>query len=306
MLAARLGYLTTELSLDAAGIGRLLARWPRAVDCDPKTALAPRLAYFRRLGLGGEDLARLALRAPALLGGPSLRTVIMPRVAALRALLPLPPPDLTRLIARCPTVLLASDGAVAERVGFLTDDPAGPRLTPAQLARAVAAHPPLLEYAVPAVADRVSFLRDAVGLDAASLADVVARAPTLLSLDVARNLAPKWAFLTSRLGGGPKTVARCPVVLTLSLGRRIAPRVAFLEAARAQPGGRAVKLKDPFPVSPYLTWSDVMFAERGVRVPLAEWVAFRDAHVAAAEERDGGKMGAVPVESAPVVATAAA
>ena len=55
-------------------------------------ALAPRLAYFRRLGLGGEDLARLALRAPALLGGPSLRTVIMPRVAALRALLPLPPP----------------------------------------------------------------------------------------------------------------------------------------------------------------------------------------------------------------------
>ena len=48
---------------------KLLSKWPRALDCDPIKALAPRTAYFRSLGLRPADLRRLALRAPQLLGG---------------------------------------------------------------------------------------------------------------------------------------------------------------------------------------------------------------------------------------------
>ena len=259
---------------------KLLGKWPRALDCDPIKALAPRTAYFRSLGLLPADLRRLALSAPQLLGGLSLRGVIMPRVEALRKAAALDGAGVSRVIARAPTVLLAAPSAVAERAKLVADVCS---LDRNQLARAVAGHPALLEYSVDSLAARLDFLRLEAGLRPPMLGDVLSRAPSLLSLDVERNLRPKWRFLvrttqqaTESGGGGGKSsgggrgsksssvdagrgaaaddgsegarklLARCPVYLTLSLERRILPRVAFLEAVRAQRegngrGGRQAK-----------------------------------------------------------------
>jgi hypothetical protein len=309
VLAARIGFLVTELGLERGDLERLLAKWPRAVDADSRAALAPRLAYLRRIGLAdAASLKRVALRAPAVLGSASLRGAVMPRVAALRTRVGLAPADVARVVARSPTILLASEDAVEERVRYLTDgSAAGAGLTRAQLARAVAAHPTLLEYHPHSMHARVAFLRDVVGLVPPALGDVIARAPSLLSLDVGANLAPKWAFAADRLAATADTVARCPVLLTLSLERRLAPRVAFLEARRrtqkggggggsdgggggdergaAAPGRRA---RGATPPVSYLTWSDAMFAERGARVPLDEWTEWRDAWLRR-EERSKAK-----------------
>lgn len=236
---------------------KLLSKWPRALDCDPTKALAPRTAYFRSIGLLPADLRRLALRAPQLLGGLSLRGVIMPRVEALRKSAALDGAGVSRVVARAPTVLLAAPSAVAERARLVADRCS---LDRRQLARAVAGHPALLEYSVDSLSQRLDFLRNETGLRPPELGDVLSRAPSLLSLDVERNLRPKWRFLvkttkqTAAEGNGSKDasnadggseegarklLARCPVYLTLSLERRILPRVAFLEAVRAQrEGGR--------------------------------------------------------------------
>ena len=277
-LAARLGYLTTELELSRVELEALLVKWPRALDADSTTALAPRLTYLRRVGLTDpESLKRVALRAPAVLSSASLKGAIMPRVAALRTRVGLAPADVARVVTRSPNLLLASDAAIEERVAYLTHVEGG-GLTRAQLARAVATHPALLQYAPASMHARVSFLREEVGLVPPALGDVLARAPALLSLDVVSNLRPKCAFLAaSSLAADAATVAACPALLTLSLEKRLRPRVAFIDAARR---ARASAKSSRAPPASYLTWSDAMFADKVGRLELDEWTQWRDAWVA--------------------------
>jgi mTERF len=77
------------------------------------------------------------------------------------------------------------------------------------------------------LAKRVEFLISEVGLSADELASVITRMPSVLCLDVERNLQPKWQYLQHQLGGSTTTVARNPIYLNLSLSNRCCSSLCF-------------------------------------------------------------------------------
>ena len=50
----------------------------------------------------------------------------------------------------------------------------------------------------------------------------MSRYPQLLSLDVERNMRPKWRYLVDHLGGGSAALLGYPAYLSLSLASRCA------------------------------------------------------------------------------------
>lgn len=67
--------------------------------------------------------------------------------------------------------------------------------------------------------EKVRYLRT-IGVGGEQLATVITRLPQLLSLDIANNMAPKFEYLRSELGGTVKDVAGYPAYFSLSMPQR--------------------------------------------------------------------------------------
>ena len=73
--------------------------------------------------------------------------------------------------------------------------------------------------------DKVRYLAS-IGVGAHQMGKVISRLPQLLSLNVANNMAPKFEYLRSELGGTVDTIAGFPAYFSLSMPQRCAPVTA--------------------------------------------------------------------------------
>ena len=85
----------------------------------------------------------------------------------------------------------------------------------------------VLAYSTAAVQERLDYLAS-LGLERAAVVGMLARLPQVLSLDIARNLAPKVEYLSTHLMGHAGMLAATPAYLTLSLQHRQAPGLTHL------------------------------------------------------------------------------
>jgi mTERF len=88
----------------------------------------------------------------------------------------------------------------------------------------------VLYLRVDSMEERVRYLAS-IGVGALQMGKVISRLPQLLSLDVANNMAPKFEYLRSELGGTVDTIAGFPAYFSLSMPQRCAP--LLLPARRA-------------------------------------------------------------------------
>ena len=89
----------------------------------------------------------------------------------------------------------------------------------------VPACPQMLYLKVEAMEDKVRYLAS-IGVGAAQMGKVISRLPQLLSLNVANNMAPKFEYLRSELGGTVDTIAGFPAYFSLSMPQRCTPGAA--------------------------------------------------------------------------------
>lgn len=92
----------------------------------------------------------------------------------------------------------------------------------------------MLYLKVDSMEDKVRYLAS-IGVGAHQMGKVISRLPQLLSLNVANNMAPKFEYLRSELGGTVDTIAGFPAYFSLSMPQRCAP--GLLHAA--PPAGHA-------------------------------------------------------------------
>lgn len=79
--------------------------------------------------------------------------------------------------------------------------------------------PQMLYLKVDAMEEKVQYLRN-IGVHGEQMGKVISRLPQLLSLDVANNMAPKFEYLRSQLGGTVDTIAGFPAYFSLSMPQR--------------------------------------------------------------------------------------
>lgn len=80
----------------------------------------------------------------------------------------------------------------------------------------------MLYLKVEAMEDKVRYLAS-IGVGAHQMGKVISRLPQLLSLNVANNMAPKFEYLRSELGGTVDTIAGFPAYFSLSMPQRCGP-----------------------------------------------------------------------------------
>lgn len=77
----------------------------------------------------------------------------------------------------------------------------------------------VLHYLPESMQEKVAYLRD-IGMGQEQVTQTILRLPQLLSLDVHRNLQPKYSYLKHQLGGTVKTLCKYPAYFSLSLPGR--------------------------------------------------------------------------------------
>lgn len=77
----------------------------------------------------------------------------------------------------------------------------------------------MLYLKVESMEDKVRYLHS-IGVEGPQMGKVISRLPQLLSLDVANNMAPKFEYLCSELGGTAATIAGFPAYFSLSMPQR--------------------------------------------------------------------------------------
>ena len=77
----------------------------------------------------------------------------------------------------------------------------------------------VLHYLPKSMQEKVAYLRD-IGMGQEQVTQTILRLPQLLSLDVHRNLQPKYSYLKHQLGGTVKTLCKYPAYFSLSLPGR--------------------------------------------------------------------------------------
>lgn len=95
----------------------------------------------------------------------------------------------------------------------------------------------LLHYNTSKLEEKHAFLRQ-IGLAPDEIIRVIVGQPQLLSLDIKRNMRPKFQYLLNELGGSVGHVRTWPGYLTLSLSNRQAsPRRSQTSCVLAFPAG---------------------------------------------------------------------
>lgn len=115
---------------------------------------------------------------------------------------------------------------------------------------------------------RIEFLRD-TGVSKDRLPKMISRLPQLLCLNIKVNLAPKVEFLRDQLGGCNRTIETNPTFLALSLQNRIIPRYEFMKVKSLK------AIRRPTPMD-WFKCSDRVFAGKFAKVPLEEFIAFKE------------------------------
>lgn len=113
---------------------------------------------------------------------------------------------------------------------------------------------------------RINYLRS-IGVSDTRIPRMISSMPQLLSLNIEVNLAPKVEFLRDQLGGCNRTIESNPTVLALSLHNRIIPRYEFMKSMN--------NAQHPTPMH-WFKCSDEVFAGKVAKVPLAEFIAFKE------------------------------
>lgn len=256
-------FLVENTSMSREQLKRFFLKFPRILEYNMKKTVQPRLEFLKSLGCQKEDLAKILLQAPAV-AELSVENTLLPRVEFLQTEVGVQPESIRKMLLKKPQLLTFSQECMSTRVAFLQEW----GLTPEDIARVVTIHPQVLHYSVEGMMEHVSYLLH-VGVPRTGVQRILTRFPQLLGLDLKVNVVPKLKYLRGELGGTPLTLEKNPVYVGLSLKKRIIPRHRFLSQKSA------TQVPSPVPIN-WFKCSDEVFASTVAKVPLEEFIAFKN------------------------------
>jgi len=186
-----------DLGMTVEDVQRAVRRRPALLRVDVARDVAPVVAFLRSPPLSlrnRRQLAKVVLHGPSIFCQPRPVDTFTPRLAFLRDVAMIPPPQLANVVARRPHLLWANLATMGDVVTYLRG--ALPELKPALIGALLARVPQALLLAPPALAKNVAWLRTTCGLTATKdLSAVVCALPLVLLLNTERTLAPRVALL---------------------------------------------------------------------------------------------------------------
>jgi len=256
-------FLIEHTKMNKTQFIKFFIKFPRILEYSMKKTVLPRLEYLQSIGFQGEDLTKILFQAPAVTE-LSVEKTLSPRVEFLRDTIGTKSELLQKTLLKHPHLLTYSEEGMSARVAFLQEW----NLSADDIARMVTLHPQILHYSVQSMSMHIHYLLH-LGIDRSSVQRIIVRFPQLLSLDLKANVIPKLRYLRSELGGTTETIENNPVFVGLSLKKRIIPRHRFLSSLQS------FDVPNPFPIN-WFKCSDEYFANRVARVPLKQFIAFKE------------------------------
>lgn len=146
-----------------------------------------------------------------------------------------------------------------ERMGFKGDD----------LAAIITVNPRILTFGPKVIKNVVRYFHS-IGIYGERLSKLAVKFPDVLTLNVERNLKPKYEYLTEQFGAEQDYIVDNPIVLSFSLKNRIKPRCDFL---------RYKKRLILYSLATILTYTADRFAKICAKTTVSEYFEFKQDYI---------------------------
>lgn len=228
-LTPRWRFLSREMEIPSDKLRLLVQKNPRILLKSLDANLRPKLIFFfiMTLNMEPQEVLKLLLAYPRILEynlDDHLRPIVQYLIS-----LDFSAREVARMLLKSPRLVTHSLFKIKHVVGYLRFELG---LQAPDVRRVLYQSPQLVGLTTTNLAEKVDFLERACG-SGASIRKVIVGMPTLLNLNVQKNLEPKVDYLSAMLGKDELSLAldRLPTLLGYSLDKRIRPRLErILEA----------------------------------------------------------------------------
>ncbi|CAM9163285.1 unnamed protein product [Discosporangium mesarthrocarpum] len=198
----RVSFLMKEVAIPHDRIRQIITAAPGLLWYSIEDNMMPKVRWFSvELGLHKNELRKVVVNNPQVLG-LSLEQNLMPKVAWFKTSLGINEKGLRSMVVKHPALLRYSlDGNINEKVNFFQNEIGieGPSLT-----KILVTFPRLLSFSLPSFRERMKFLTEELRLAREQVANIVARAPLVLTYKVDTNMRAKVDFFV-KVTTGPHT-----------------------------------------------------------------------------------------------------
>ncbi|XP_021739559.1 transcription termination factor MTERF9, chloroplastic-like [Chenopodium quinoa] len=259
----RLEYLM-NVGVKHNDIKKILLRQPQLLGYTVDSNMKSHVAFLGDLDIPESKIGQVITVAPSIFSY-SVENSLKPTVRYLIEEVGIKKSDLGKVVTLSPQILVQRvDISWNDRYDFLSEELGAPKES---IVKMVTKHPQLLHYSIEdGLLPRINFLRS-IGMQDPEILKVLTSITQVLSLSLERNLKPKYKYLVNELQNEVRSLTKYPTYLSLSLEQRIRPRHRFLVHLNKAPEG-------PFPLSS-LVPTDESFCQHWAGTSVDKYIAFR-------------------------------
>mmetsp|Transcript_92452 Transcript_92452/g.266959 ORF Transcript_92452/g.266959 Transcript_92452/m.266959 type:complete len:335 (-) Transcript_92452:31-1035(-) len=294
----RYRFLLREVNIPREDIVRIIKKNPRILAMSVSQNLQPKIIFFfiMTLMMTPNDVRKLLLKYPGILDY-NLESTILPLTRYFLSL-DISAHEISSILLKFPRLVNCSLAKVKHVVGYLRFelglDADGVRKVLYQAPEVVGLSSDNLEGKLAYISDvlvpagRNETEENTTDYHAEMLAKVIVGMPSLLHLNVEKNLKPKVEYLTSKLGkaGLARALDRMPMLLAYSLDNRIKPRLEMILDANVDGGKITVGI--PKSERDFLHWLDAS-ARKAQQKDSMRKTSTRQSYLDVIDDRDNGR-----------------
>jgi len=215
------GNIIYLMDFNVEDIGKVVRRFPRALEYDPESIMQPRVDYLLSLGVEEEKIGKVITKHPKILEHSIEK---MKKNVEYFELLGANEKQIKRMVTNLPKVLDLKIPNMQIRIDYLKSL----GIKDQYMGKVISGLPAVLELSIANMQTKVDYLTS-LGISKQDVADMITKSPQTLSYNVEANMKPSYEYLESKYGATTEDIINNPGLLCFSLEKRVKPRHEFVK-----------------------------------------------------------------------------